>query len=1019
MKLRHFKVFIVLLAAFANLFSSPNLILAEETPADEPTEQVESADTAEDSETHEENTNTDDTSESDEESSSEENSLVEDQVQTVNLHVRFQSYLIYEGEITLPTQDVLITDANGLETYVSSTSVLALLYSLDADNTDFNISELTYYESFGSFFLNCIEVTSLNHEACGKWIFTVNDAYPFVGMDAYALKEADEVYIFYGSQYRAYADNDSFEPNTDITGYAQTYDYTSDTWNAVTNVTLSVLQENPENPWAPHVITSSPVGEDGSVQFSISSTGTYMLGIEEDFYINTHSFEITEQSAASTELIIRYGDAIIHHDSHILSEGSISIIDSNEISVAVDADSALGILYAADQANDSFEISELTYYEAFDSFLLNCIDAEVLETPACGNWHYAVDQTLPYIGMNAYTVSDGQRIYVYFGNTREVTVSSSPYIANTEFTLESKSYQYETNTWEPLSDVTIAITQTNPDNPWEPIIITTSSVNVSGEASFTLSATGTYYASLVEDFYFPSFEFQVSEAIAPQENTDDNSGDSEDNGSTCSSCSSGTGETTVTTISSAEINTAINKLLGFIKSKQLDSGAIQDGPTSEWLAMSFASKNIYSNTITNGGQTLYDFVKAYDYSAPSDLNTCAAYPRHILALLSSGVGKGSELITSTAQKIKSECVSDSSYGAGGINDDIFALLALLAIDTPISNNTVTTILNAIKNDQTNEGAFTWSGFAAPDATGAAINALKYAQQKGIQVHSDVFTDAKAYLKQEQLSDGGWGYENSDVLTTSWVMMGLNALNEGQSKWTTASGKNPWHVLVENIEEDGSYESAFAPGEPDWFAIKHAIPALSGKSWPIVLTPKASVDDTTPIININNGCSSCETDTGATSTRDAATSTPQTKILSPTTTPTSSPVVDIDTTIQTEPSSTEPIAESVVTDNTAPSDAEQVSQVQTPVSNSLQNPTEAQNTQNYQNEAPEIQVAESVTEETTIEDTEIQQEDPEAPLIEQNQDTFASSAARRVFNSALAGSAGMGLLLAWRFGRTLL
>ncbi|MEK7189532.1 MAG: hypothetical protein AAB666_00955, partial [Patescibacteria group bacterium] len=112
-----------------------------------------------------------------------------------------------------------------------------------------------------------------------------------------------------------------------------------------------------------------------------------------------------------------------------------------------------------------------------------------------------------------------------------------------------------------------------------------------------------------------------------------------------------------------------------------------------------------------------------------------------------------------------------------------------------------------------------------------------AKNKGAIIDKYIFTKARAYLKSQQLSDGGWGFGTSDVLTTGWAMMGINSLDEGQTDWTNSQNKNPWSILTEQLSSDGYYESVWAPGTVDWFGTKHAVPALLGKSWPIILTPK--------------------------------------------------------------------------------------------------------------------------------------------------------------------------------------
>ena len=315
-------------------------------------------------------------------------------------------------------------------------------------------------------------------------------------------------------------------------------------------------------------------------------------------------------------------------------------------------------------------------------------------------------------------------------------------------------------------------------------------------------------------------------------------------------------------ISAGDINTAVQKIFDYLKSQQDTSGKIIDGNITDWSIMSFGTKNIYADDVGNTGASLLNYEKNYNLDDPSDLNSCASYPRHILALLAAGVGTNDPAIKGLRNKMSSVCYQNNQYGLDGINDDVFGLIAILAAGESSGATIVSDMVINILNWQLDNGAFSWPDWSDPtkkvaggDITGAAINALKYAISKGVRVNSDVFTKAKNYLQSSQQADGGWnfGYGGpSDVMTTSWVLMGINALGEGQNNWFTASGTNPWYPLIKNLNADGFYESY---GQPDWFALKHAVPALVGKSWPIILPQKITRFETGDNVTyINRGTS---------------------------------------------------------------------------------------------------------------------------------------------------------------------
>ncbi|GEM_PF-908361 len=326
----------------------------------------------------------------------------------------------------------------------------------------------------------------------------------------------------------------------------------------------------------------------------------------------------------------------------------------------------------------------------------------------------------------------------------------------------------------------------------------------------------------------------------------------------------GSGSTN-TSITIEKINDTVDKLIAFLKSKQEVDGKISDTSTADWAAMSFGSKGIYASDIKNGDKSLYDFIYNIKIEEiEKENNKCAGYSRHILALLSAGTQKTDPKIIELKNKLDTTCVQNNIFGLAGINDDIFGLLAVLALDDSPTSPTVIATLNGIKTDQKINGAFTSFGSDSADITGAAINALKYAQSKGITISSTIFTSSTNYLKNSQLPDGGWCYDiawcnnTSDALTTSWAVMGINALGQTQNDWFNSVGKNPWHILI-NLDGVDHYFSAWDSNGVDWFATKHAIPALLGKTWPIILDPK-------PVINNqNNGGGSAASQSTATTT----------------------------------------------------------------------------------------------------------------------------------------------------------
>jgi hypothetical protein len=584
----------------------------------------------------------------------------------------------------------------------------------------------------------------------------------------------------------------------------------------------------------------------------------------------------TTPAVASSAVIIRYQDQIIWSGSVDLT--STVYRDSiNNIDYPLNSNNVFSALVLADQQSDSFNISDAQFNSGFNSFYLACIKITSGDN-ACYNWNYIVNNAYPSTSMDSYNLVGGETIYIYFSNPWQITASTTTFPVDTTTTFQTWRYQFD-NLLEPWilngnNLIDISIPNPTPTGWWDQTItVTTTETNANGTADFVFNTTGTYFAKITSlDFSKWSNPITVTVHDAVATTTDPNtSTDSQP----FVSGGGGSGFPTNELISQQKINDTVNKLLSFIKSKQESDGKIIDIGTSDWLAMSFGAKNIYAADVKNGTASLYDYLYNYDtVLLDQELNNCTAYPRHILALLASGVAKTDTRINTLKIKLDG-CVQNNNFGLPGINDDIFGLLAALAIgegqNSPVVQNTVATI----RANQETDGGFAYPGpFESPDLTGAALSALKYAQNNGMTIEADIFSKAKQYLKNQQLADGGWGFGASDALTTGWAVMGINALGEDQTAWFNSNHKNPWYILT-TLDNDHYTQSW--DGGIDWFGTKHAVPALLGKSWPIILAPLATAQNTADSGSLGGS--------GASST-----STEITSIITPTSTPTTTPII---------------------------------------------------------------------------------------------------------------------------------
>ena len=202
-----------------------------------------------------------------------------------------ESYTFEEGGTTY------IESSDGAHMIeVDSTSALAAITKLDHNSEIFTITDLQYYPSFGSFFLNCIEVSG--EELCGSWQYTVNNSYPSIGLDQYTLTNGDSLFLFFGSP-RIVESPGKVTVGEAFVATAHEFNAETGLYEPVTGYTIGVIQDNPDNPWSPTEIITKSVDQNGEAEFTLSETGTYKLGLQEDYYYPTVTFTVVDKANTS------------------------------------------------------------------------------------------------------------------------------------------------------------------------------------------------------------------------------------------------------------------------------------------------------------------------------------------------------------------------------------------------------------------------------------------------------------------------------------------------------------------------------------------------------------------------------------------------------------------------------------------------------------------------------------------------------------------------------------------------
>ena len=533
-------------------------------------------------------------------------------------------------------------------------------------------------------------------------------------------------------------------------------------------------------------------------------------------------------STSTETLLIRNGDTTIYQGIVDLPPaGVVDIADNTGTTHSVDADSVLGLLYSIDQASDAFSISDLQYYSSFGSFYLKCITPKD-EEPSCDNWQYVVNGVTPWTGMDATLLSGGETIGLYFGNPHQLLFSTTSIIAGGSFVATAQKYNYLDDTWSPLAGATIGATTPNPDDPYNPTVVASSTTDVNGNATTTLADAGTYTVGIAEDYYFPSYTITVSSTTPPASSTPPTN-------------SGGSNAPTTPPFS-------VSKAVEYLMSAQSSDGSFGGSALyTDWTAIALATAGASQAKII-------DYMTSHNAvsSLPTDNE------RRAMALLALGENPysfhGADYIAPIVGSFDGVQFGDASL----VNDDIFALIPLASAGYSANDDIISKDIAFVLGRQQSDGS--WEG--SVDLTAAAVQALSSFTAPGA---SNALAKAGAYLQSSQGADGGW----ENIYSSSWAIQAMNALG---ASWTK-DGKTTVDYLSLKQSNDGA---ALAPSETSQnriWATSYAIPAAQGKPWSVVMHSVAKpAEPSPPIASGGNEGKHAEQNQATTTTATMATTT---------------------------------------------------------------------------------------------------------------------------------------------------
>lgn len=199
---------------------------------------------------------------------------------------------------TTPPVDIAPTNSSSTVA-VPADSLLATLVALDATTTDFDITDLAYFSSFNSFIINCIAISIASTTPhCFNWTYAVNSSFPQVGVDHTLLENGDIVHIFFGPPRQTVLSTTTATVGEKFIATAQSYNLETGIYGGSSGVTVGVGISNPDFSFTE--FATSTTDENGEAFFTMNATGTFAVGIQEDFYFPSVSITITEVPATTT-----------------------------------------------------------------------------------------------------------------------------------------------------------------------------------------------------------------------------------------------------------------------------------------------------------------------------------------------------------------------------------------------------------------------------------------------------------------------------------------------------------------------------------------------------------------------------------------------------------------------------------------------------------------------------------------------------------------------------------------------
>lgn len=271
----------------------------------------------------------------------------------------------------------------------------------------------------------------------------------------------------------------------------------------------------------------------------------------------------------------------------------------------------------------------------------------------------------------------------------------------------------------------------------------------------------------------------------------------------------------------------LTPLVSYLKTNQgADGGITGFGGETSWTIMGMVDNGIDPHTVQKGGVSLVDFLK----NNPPAALSVTGWERDLLAVTAAGENPFTFGGRNYVAQVESFESGNRLGSATSVSGNFWGVLALISAGPSADQTIISKSVAFVIANQNSDGGWSYATVTSSDNadTGVALQALEAAKSKGFTDTGldNAISTGMDYLKDNQNSDGGWGYAgsgNSDADSTPWVIQSL------LGKDTVVT--NGLNFLASLQDSSGGVQYQAGDGA-DTYTSANALIAFGQKAFPI-------------------------------------------------------------------------------------------------------------------------------------------------------------------------------------------